>query len=151
MTPTPPTSSVANARDFLGFDAKVGEDLDPSGRNASGLELVADGMLHRLSQGRLLQTGAPDDQVDFGEDVRTWVGEAVTQDVLDSKAPRLEEVLRRDPRIAGVTLSIQLTTGDDASRYRFLINVSAVTVRGQTIDRIVGVSAISVEFLAQGR
>lgn len=144
-------STIASASDPLGYDVKIGSDLEPSGRSASGIELVADAMLHRLSQERLLMTGAPDDQVDFGEDVRTWIGEAVTQDVLDERAPRLEEVLRRDPRIASVTLSLQLVAGEDASKYRFLINVSAVTIRGQTIDRIVGVSQISVEFLAQGR
>ena len=144
-------STIASASDPLGYDVKIGSDLEPSGRSASGIELVADGMLHRLSQGRLLMTGAPDDQVDFGEDVRTWIGEAVTQDVLDERAPRLEEVFRRDPRIANVTLSLQLVAGEDAAKYRFLINVSAVTIRGQTIDRIVGVSQISVEFLAQGR
>lgn len=145
-------STIASASDPLGYDVKIGSDLEPSGRSASGIELVADGMLHRLSQDRLLMTGAPDDRVDFGEDVRTWIGEAVTQDVLDERAPRLEEVLRRDPRIANVTLSLQLVAGEDAAKkYRFLITVSAVTIRGQTIDRIVGVSQISVEFLAQGR
>lgn len=145
------TSTVASASDPLGYDVKVGSDLDPSGRSASGLELVLDAMLHRLTCGRLLLTGAPDDQAEFGEDVRTWVGEAQTQDVLDRKAPILEEVLRRDPRIANITLSLSLAAGDDDSRFRFLIRVSAITIRGQSIDRIVGVSQLTVEYLAQGK
>lgn len=147
---TPP-NTIASVTDTLGHDVKVGTDLDPSGRSASGLELVLDGMLHRLSQGRLLLTGAPDDQVDFGVDVRTWIGEALSQDVLDSRAPLLEEILRRDVRIASITLSIVLVTGDAAALYRFLINIHAVTIRGQPIDRIVGVSQVSVEFLAAGK
>ena len=144
-------STIATAADPLGYDMRVGVDLDPSGRSASGIELVADAMLHRLSQGRLLQTGAPDDQVDFGEDVRTWIGGAISQDFLDSRSPRIEEVLRRDPRLADVRVSLVLATGADASKFAFLINVSATTIRGQPIDRIVGVSQISVEFLSQGR
>lgn len=144
-------SQPANRFDPLGYDVKLGEDLDPSGRSASGLELVADGMLHRLEQGRLLQTGAPDDQVDFGEDLRTWIGEALSDDVLAARQPRIEEILRRDPRIASVTVQLSLATGKTAARVRFLIRVQAVTISGEVIDRIVGVNAISVEFLAQGR
>lgn len=143
--------TIANRSDPLGYDMKVGADLDRGGRSASGLELVADAMLHRLSEDTLLLTGAPNDEVEFGENVRKWVGEALDQAALDAKAPRLEEVLRRDPRIASVTLSLSVAQGADASKYRFIINVSAVTVRGQIIDRIVGISAVTVEFLAQGR
>ncbi len=146
-----PPSTIANAADPLGLDMRVDSDLDPSGASADGLELVAAGMLHRLSEDTLLLTGAPDDQVEFGENVRAWIGGAVSQDSLNARAPRLEEVLRRDPRVASVTLSLRVTAGADASKFVFLIDVHAVTIRGQVIDRIVGVSAVTVEFLAQGR
>lgn len=142
--------TAANQADPLGYDVKVGSDLDPSGRSATGLELVTDAMLHRLMADRLALTGAPDDEVEFGEDVRRWAGEALDADALAARAPRLEEVLRRDPRLASVAVALTLTAGAPASRYRFLISVSAVTVRGQVIERIVGVSQVTVEFLAQG-
>jgi hypothetical protein len=138
----------ANPSDPLGYDAKIGEDLAASGRAASGVELVADAMLHRLMAGRLLLTGAPGNQVEFGEDVRAWVGEALSEDAAQAKGPRLEEVLRRDPRIASVTVSV--TASSEVSNYRLLIAVSATTISGEQIDRIVGVSQVSVAFLAQG-
>lgn len=144
------TIAAANPADPLGFDMKVGEDLDPSGRSASGLELVTDAMLHRLEADRLLLTEAPDDEVDFGENVRLWVGEALTQEALEAKAPRLEEVLRRDPRLASVSVSLTLLAVAPAGQYRFLIAITAVAITGQIIDRIVGVSQVTVEFLAQG-
>lgn len=141
-------SQVANQADPLGYDVAVDYDLDPSGRSASGLELVLSGMLHRLSQGRILMTGAPDDQVDFGEDVRQWIGEALDQRALDARAPLLEEVLRRDPRLASVTVSLRTAAGQDASQVAFYIDVSAVTIRGEQLAKVIGVSALSVQFLA---
>lgn len=141
--------TIARGADPLGYDVKWGEDLDPSGRSASGIELVQDAMLHRLSATWLYLTEAPDDKVDFGEDVRLWVGEALTQQSLDAKAPRLEEVIRRDPRIASVT--VDLTMQQSGAHFNFLIAAHAITINGQTIDRIIGVNGVTVEFLAEGR
>lgn len=141
----------ASADDPLGFDMKIGWDMDPSGRSATGLELVEDAMLHRLEQERLLMTGAPEDEIDFGENVRTWVGEAVSDEAISAKAPRVETAIRRDVRIADCTAKLTVAKGEDASRYNFLIAVRATTISGQTIDRIVGVSSVTVEFLAAGR
>jgi len=146
------TSPVrASASDPLGYDMKWGWDFDPSGRSATGLELVEDGMLHRLEQDRLLMTGAPEDEIEFGENVRAWVGEATSDEALSAKAPRVEAAIRRDVRIASATVRLTKTTGEDASRYDFLIEVHATTISGQVLDRIVGVSAVTVEFLAAGR
>ncbi len=148
MRLNPNTPSPA---DPLGYDVYVRTDVDGAGRSATGLELVEHGMLHRLQEDTLLQTDAPNDEVEFGENLRLWVGEALTQDEIQRRSPRIEEVLRRDPRIATIAVSASITTGDDASRYRFTIRVFGQTTRGQAIDRIIGVSAITVEFLAQGR
>lgn len=142
---------AANAADPLGFDMKVGTDLDPSGRSATGLELVADALLHRLQQGKLLMIEAPDGQIDFGVDVRTWIGEALSQEALSARGPIVEEVLRRDVRIADVTVKISKTSGADAARRAFRIDLRAQTVSGETLDRIVGVDQVTVEFLAAGR
>ena len=95
--------------------------------------------------------GAPGDEIDFGENVRNWVGEALSNEALAAKTPRVEEVLRRDVRIADLTVRITRAAGADASRWELLVQVRAVTITGQTIDRIVGVSSVTVEFLAAGR
>lgn len=142
--------TTASPLDPLGYDVKVGLDLDPSGRAATGLELVEDGMLHRLSQGSLLLTGAPDDQVEFGEDVRAWVGEALVDGEIESRAPLVELILRRDPRIANVSVVLSLLTPDDAPEVNFTIAVQATTVSGQSISRVIGVSSLTVAFLATG-
>ena len=83
--------------------------------------------------------------------MRPWLDEGLTQDDIQRRSTRIEAVLRRDPRIATIAVSASITTGDDASRSRFTIRVFGQTTRGQAIDRIIGVSAITVEFLAQGR
>lgn len=141
----------ASASDPLGFDFKVGADLDPSGRSATGLELVQDALLHRLQEDRISMVGAPGDEIDFGVNVRKWVGEALSDDALAAKTPAVEEALRRDVRIADITLKITRTVGADAARWALRVEVHAVTISGETIDRIVGVSQVSVEFLAAGR
>jgi hypothetical protein len=145
------TSPLASQADPLGYDAWVREDLDPSGRSASGLELVDHAVLHRLSEDLLLLTGAPDDQVEFGVNVRKWIGEAVTEASLLAKGPMVEEAISRDPRIASVTAAVLIATGTTASRYGLLIHVAYATTTGQRIERVVGVSQVTVEFLAQGR
>ena len=141
----------ASASDPLGFDMKVGADLDPSGRSATGIELVQDALLHRLQDDRLSMVEAPGGEIDFGVNVRNWVGEALSDDALAAKTPAVEEALRRDVRIADLTLKITRMTGPDAARWAIRIEVHAVTISGETIDRIVGVDAISVQFLAVGR
>jgi hypothetical protein len=54
-------------------------------------------------------------------------------------------------RIADIRLKITKTTGADAARWALRVAVRAVAISGETIDRIVGVDAISVQFLAVGR
>lgn len=137
--------------DPLGYDVHVRDDLDPTGRSATGDELLEAAMLHRLQCDRLLMTGAPDDEIEFGENVRRWVNETVNAEELAARAPRLEEVLRRDPRVASAVVSLSLAPSDGTHRHRFTIQISVVAVTGTLIDRIVGVSALTVEYLAQGK
>lgn len=141
----------ASAADPLGFDMKVGVDLDPSGRSATGLELVDDAILHRLQEEQLLLVEAPGGVVGFGIDLRRWIGEALSDQALEARTPQVEEAIRRDPRIADVTVRVTRTIGADASRWPLRVEIHGVTTTGETIDRIVGVSQVSVEFLAQGR
>lgn len=61
--------SIPHADDPLGYDVKIGSDLDPSGRPSWGAELVADALLHRLQADTLLMTEAPSGEIDFGIDL----------------------------------------------------------------------------------
>lgn len=147
-------STTASPLDPFGYDMKVGADLDPSGRSASGDELVADAVLHRFSCEWLYLIGDPNDRVDFGERVTDWVGEALTDAALAAKGPRLSIILQRDPRI--VTANVVVTRAPtgirlaDQTMVALLIAVVITTSSGTTISRIVGVSGISVDFLATG-
>lgn len=148
--------TAPSVSDPLGFDVLVDEhDLDPTGRSATGLELVQAAIVHRLTQEKLAMIGAPDGEIDFGINVRTWVGEATDAASLDAKTPLVDEVLHRDPRIASTTVTISQApagiTLSDGSAASILLSVFVTTTTGATIDRIVGVSGVSVEFLAAGK
>jgi hypothetical protein len=136
-----------SAADPLGYDVLVDEhDLDPSGRSASGVELVLAAAAHRMTCAQLAMVDAPDGQIDFGIDVRRWVGEATTADAITAKLPLLDEALHRDPRIAATRLQLDaITSGADAS-ISLRLQLSLVT--GETLSRIVSISAVSVAFLA---
>lgn len=139
--------------DPLGYDAFVREDMDPGGRAASGLELLEAALLHRLMTDKLLMVEAsPDGQIDFGRDLRKWIGEATTADSAAAKGPYVEEVLRRDPRVASASASVSIASGtlSDGSRVGLLVDYSVTTIAGQQIRRIVGISSVTVEYLATG-
>lgn len=149
-------SAVADHDDPLGFDGHfIDGDLDPSGRDASGVELVDEAVLRRLTCEQLyLIDGAADGLVDFGINVRKWAQEAVTRESLAAKPPIVEDAVRRDPRVAGATASVQLADGEtfaDGERVSYTIALRYTTITGITLDRIVGVSAVTADFLSQGR
>lgn len=146
----------ASPADPLGFDVYVGPlDLDPTGRSATGLELVEAAIVHRLTCEKIDLIDAPNGEIDFGVDVRKWVGEVTTPDDAPGKVPLIDEVLHRDLRIASTVVDVQIAPPGDAlsdgSTVALLIYVTATTTTGAVIDRIVGVSAVSVEFLSQGK
>ncbi len=148
-------STVADPADELGYDVFVDDDLDPSGRSSSGLELYGSAVLHRITCEQVYQIESPGGGlVDFGVDVRKWAREAVTPDSLAAKSPLVEEAIRRDERTASVEVSLSLADGvtfADGARVSYTIAIHAVAVSGVVLDRVVGVSAVTVDFLAQGR
>jgi len=140
--------------DPLGYDVLVDEhDLDPTGRSATGEELVLAAIPHRLTCERLPMIGAPDDYVPFGIDVRLWVGEATTAADLTGKIPLADEALQRDERIASTSIAIDFapagTTFDDGATVTLIMRVTFTTVTGVTLSRVLGISAVTVAFLAQ--
>ena len=138
-----------SAADPLGYDVLIDEhDLDPSGRSATGVELVLAAAAHRMTCAQLAMVNAPDGQIDFGVDVRLWIGEATTRANLVAKLPLLDEVLHRDPRIAATETSIlSVIDGPDAS---IALRLTLTLTTGQTISRVVSIDAVTVQFLAAG-
>lgn len=143
--------SIPHADDPLGYDVKIGSDLDPSGRPSWGAELVADALLHRLQADTLLMTEAPSGEIDFGIDLARKLAGATSAADLLTLGPQIEEVLRREKRVASVSVVLSTTTGAHAAQYRLLVAVAARLVTGETLERVVGVNSVSVEFLAAGR
>lgn len=142
--------------DALGYDLLVGPlDLDPTGRDATGLELIEADIVHRLTCAQIDLIDAPNGVVDFGIDVRLWVGEALTPDDAPGKVPLIDEVLHRIEGIASTQIDVSVapagTTFDGGADVDLLIAIVYTTTTGEVLSRVVGVSAVSVEFLSQGK
>jgi hypothetical protein len=152
------TTTGPSPNDPLGFDAYLDEDLAPNGRSATGEELVANAIPHRLMADTLPCIDAPSGVKEFGVNVRRWAGEPLTfradgtSPQLDTKVAQIDAALQRDPRIAKNTIVLSQappgTTLTDGSQAVFQIALTSTLITGATVSRVVGVSAVSVGFLA---
>lgn len=155
--------STPSPSDPLGYDAALLlDDLDPTGRSATGLELYEAAVAHRITckQLAMIGSGIVDpatgvEVIDFGVDVREWCGEPVEEATSGNKATILDEVIHRDPRTARTAITVERapagTAMSEGGMAVLLVRLVLTTVTGEILDRIVGVNAISVEFLAGGR
>lgn len=143
------TFSGPSVNDPLGYDIFIREDMAADGRAATGRELVSNAILHRLTTGTLLLIGAPGGEVDYGEDVRLWCGATTTQEQASARGPQVAAIIQRDERIDTCDVSVALA--GPKTGYTMRMEISAQTVTGQQIDLIVGVSAITVDILAEGQ
>lgn len=141
------TTSTPSPADPLGFDAYLDDDLDAGGRSATGFELVANAIPHRLMADTLPCIGAPNDAIDFGVDVRKWIGVATTQEDLDARIPLVDAALQLDPRIASTQI-VMLLGAAAGGLVDFAISITWLTVTGVVVSRIVGVTSVTVAFLA---
>lgn len=147
-----------SANDPLGFDVFLDTDIDANGRSATGAELVANAMPHRLQADTIPCIGAPNGVKEFGVNVRNWIGEPLTfredgtSPELDAKVALVDAALQRDPRIASNVIAITKappgTALADGSKAEIIITITSLLVTGATVSRVVGVSAVSVGFLA---
>ncbi len=143
------TTAGPSPNDRLGFDLWIGEDMDPSGRNATGRELIINGALHRLTTDALLLAGAPDGYVEFGIDVRRWCGAAISQADASARGLLLVEVLQRDPRVE--TADVAVTVQRSGQLYDLTIDLTIYPTGGtDPIPLVLGVNAITVELLSEG-
>lgn len=143
------TFSGPSVNDPLGYDVFLREDIATDGRAATGLELVSNAILHRLTTGMLLLIGAAEGETDFGEDARTWCGATITEGQANARGPQVAAIIQRDPRID--TCDVTVALAGPSTGYTLTMTIEAKTVTGQTIDLIVGVSSIAVDILAEGQ
>lgn len=118
-------------------------------RSCSGVELVRNGMVARSMATTLPLIGAPGGRGDFGEDVRAWVGEALTDGDAATKAQRLAIVYARDHRLDPGRITVKVVPQRSGSAYAFTIAVNAFTVTGAAVPLLLGVNDLSVDILAQ--
>jgi len=145
--------SLPSPDDPLGYDVFVREDIEEDGRDATGIELVANGIFHRVTTDKLLLVDAPSGEqlVEFGEDVRKWVGSVATQDSADAKAPRLVEIVKRDLNINPATIRVDIQMQLAGAQWAFIIAITCRTTTELPVALTLGVSAVTVELLSQGK
>jgi len=125
-------------------------DMAPDGRSASGADLVSSAIVHRLTTDLLPLIDSEEDNIEYGEDVRRWVGAGLTADALAARAAALGPVIERDPRVLSSEVTSEISTAAGAL-FIFKLFISAQLRTGETIDRVIGVSDVTVQLLAEGR
>jgi hypothetical protein len=145
--------------DAYGFDMYVGPvpgggvDMLPDGRGCSGVEFVRNKIVYRSMQKMLVMTSAPGGIIDFGEDVREWVGSAVSPSTAAQRQTRLTLVYGRigalDPGSIRVAISAP-GAGAGGGMYDFFIAVTAKLTDGRPVRAVMGINAVTVDLLAQG-
>lgn len=142
--------TAADPSSPLGFDAFVDTDITATGASCSGDVLVGNAILHRFMEDTLPMIGAPGGFVDYGRNVRRWVGEVTTQGRADAKAPELAMVVARDPRVDPGSISVGVTVQPAGARHNLRIAVNARTTTQLPIAAVYGVTSATVERLAAG-
>ena len=140
---------MASRSSPLGYDMHVRVDMDRNGRSSSGPELVGNAILHRVTTGNIPLIESDSDYIEYGEDVRLWVGEALTQERLNARAAGLGPIIERDPRVVEVE-AIGILTTSPGSIWDFELTVAAKLRTGETISQVIGISSVTVDILAQG-
>ena len=125
-----------------------GIDMTPTGRNASGAELVRNGMIARSMADTIPMIGAPGGVRAFGKNVRNWVGAAWRDGDEEARAQELAVVYARDPRLDAGSIAVVIARQKAGAFYSFTITVNAFTTTQQPIAMVLGVNAISVDILA---
>ncbi len=140
--------TVADPSDPLGYDVYVLDDMAAAGRASSGVELVTSAIYHRITTGALLLTGSPGNgYVDYGEDVRLWIGEVTSQSIADSKAPRLALVIGRDERVDPGSIRVAVTYRSPGA---LAVVITCATTTGLPVRLVLNINDVSVDLLSVG-
>lgn len=149
-----PMTTLASPTDLLGYDVFVRQDIDEDGRDASGIELAQNAILHRVTTDKQFLTDAPtgdDEPVEFGEDVRKWAGEAIGEDVAQAKTQRLIEVIGREPNLNPSSITVDIQVQPIGAEWPLIIDIDARTTTEIPVSLTIGVDQVTVELLSLGR
>lgn len=149
-----PMTTLASPTDPLGYDVFVREDIDEDGRDGSGLELVQNAIVHRVTTEKQFLTDAPtgdDEPVEFGVDVRKWVGEALIDDAADAKTQLLIEVIGREPNLNPSSITVDIQVQPVGADWPLIIDIDAHTTTEIPVSLTIGVDQVTVELLSLGR
>lgn len=115
-----------------------------SGRLVTGLRLVAEAMVRRISTRRgLLVGGEP--EANYGIDIRDIIGSVTADRDLPSLPARIKAELTKDERVERVDVDVRpIRTGADIS---VEIDIDALTHEGP-FELVLAASAVSVDILS---
>lgn len=146
-------TSAPSPDDPLGYDVAVTDDIPEDGRSAGGDELLAWALAHRFQAATLPLVDAPGGEQEFGVVASTWIGEATTPELARRKSALATIVAQRDPRVEPTTVRavVDLAGPELEGKYALTISITARATTGRPISLILGVSAVTVDLLSQGR
>ena len=124
-----------NAADPLGADLSCWPGMDPSGAYVSGNVALCQALARRLTTPRGGLWYAPN----YGTDVRAWLNEAITPDILSRLKRAVEGECAADERVQTVnadvtgnsqqqSLTIHITGTTQAGPFIFVLAFTSVTV-----------------------
>jgi hypothetical protein len=114
-----------------------------TGRRVTGVRRVAQRCYHRLITPRGMLRGGVDEG-NFGLDLASLCGSAVTAELESAIGPRIRTELKKDPQVDTVDVDVVSTTV--AGVVSWVITISATTAAGP-FRLVVGVSDVTVELL----
>lgn len=120
---------MTTARELYGTDWLCGAELDPTGREIEGVDVVAQPLLHRLEtrQGTLV-----DDDPDYGDDLTELVSEGLDAADLLQIGRRVESQFERDERVS--TARAQVTARNTPDGYALEVDAQVELVSGGTLS-----------------
>lgn len=125
-------------RDVLCLDSLL------SGRYASGLRLLGQRCYHRLITPRGTLRGGPDEG-NFGLDLASKVGGAVTTAQQAALPSQIENELRKDPQVQSCSAAIVWTTASDRT-VSAKVSVTVTSAAGP-FELVMAVDAVSARVL----
>lgn len=144
--PAPSASSVrfesalvASAVDY-GSDVLVFPGVDPNLTLSSGGRVLAEALARRLSTPR----GSLPFHEDYGLDLRSYLNESVTSDVLYRLKSAIQRECEADERVESASVGLEY----DASARRLRVRIEAVTAQGP-FRLTLSVSQVTVELLTE--
>ncbi len=118
------------------------------GRACSGPELVRNALVARCMADTISEINSPSGVVAYGKDVRAWVGSPMTESIAGQRQQELSVIFGRDPRVDPGSIVVEVRAARAGSQYSLAIDVAARATTALPIAFLLGISALSVDILA---